>query len=350
MNFPSIVTDAEGNPCDVGGHDPLEDVAFLEDEIALWIRDILTRGLLADPLDRWGSITEFRNALAAFQRHEGVRKLTEAAQARLVEAQRGDADALQTALFGFQTALDQWPESPDAQLGLDAAQVELVRQSLARNEIDAAERAWAMLASVSREAQPDVAKQLVDAREAWDAIQARMIDLDPRISRDARVRMFTISLLVVSALSLVQWPMAADAVGTFGTGYLAILAVVIAAPSLVLMVWFRKAILLTEVNQRIAILQVLGIAAVTLNRLGGWWVDADPGVVLAVDMMFMAYGTFVAGAFVRQAMHYWGYILTISAVLSFLMPGYAPYFFTISGVICTALLRTFRWNKWENLA
>ena len=36
-------TDAEGNPCDVGTHDPLEDVAFLEDEIALWIREILSR-------------------------------------------------------------------------------------------------------------------------------------------------------------------------------------------------------------------------------------------------------------------------------------------------------------------
>ncbi len=36
-------TDMEGNPCDVGDHDPLEDVAFLEDEIALWIREILTR-------------------------------------------------------------------------------------------------------------------------------------------------------------------------------------------------------------------------------------------------------------------------------------------------------------------
>jgi small GTP-binding protein len=36
-------TDAEGLPCDIGSHDPLEDVAFLEEEISLWIRDILSR-------------------------------------------------------------------------------------------------------------------------------------------------------------------------------------------------------------------------------------------------------------------------------------------------------------------
>jgi ribosome-binding ATPase YchF (GTP1/OBG family) len=34
-------TDSEGNPCDVGEHDPLEDVTFLEKEINYWIKGIL---------------------------------------------------------------------------------------------------------------------------------------------------------------------------------------------------------------------------------------------------------------------------------------------------------------------
>ena len=34
-------TDSEGNPCDVGGHDPMEDVVFLEKEVNYWIKGIL---------------------------------------------------------------------------------------------------------------------------------------------------------------------------------------------------------------------------------------------------------------------------------------------------------------------
>lgn len=37
----SGATDSEGNPCDVGSHDPMEDVVFLEREINYWIKGIL---------------------------------------------------------------------------------------------------------------------------------------------------------------------------------------------------------------------------------------------------------------------------------------------------------------------
>ncbi len=37
-------TDSEGNPVARGSHDPMEDVEFLEKEIAYWIRDIIGRG------------------------------------------------------------------------------------------------------------------------------------------------------------------------------------------------------------------------------------------------------------------------------------------------------------------
>lgn len=40
----SGATDEEGNPVDVGAHDPTDDVTFLEDEIDRWIRGILDRG------------------------------------------------------------------------------------------------------------------------------------------------------------------------------------------------------------------------------------------------------------------------------------------------------------------
>ncbi len=36
-------TDSEGNPCDVGEHDPLEDVTFLEREINYWVNGIISK-------------------------------------------------------------------------------------------------------------------------------------------------------------------------------------------------------------------------------------------------------------------------------------------------------------------
>ena len=37
-------TDQGGKPCDPGAHDPLKDIDFLEVEIAMWMRGIITRG------------------------------------------------------------------------------------------------------------------------------------------------------------------------------------------------------------------------------------------------------------------------------------------------------------------
>lgn len=39
----SGATDAEGNPCEAGSHDPLDDVNFLKDEVTMWIYSILER-------------------------------------------------------------------------------------------------------------------------------------------------------------------------------------------------------------------------------------------------------------------------------------------------------------------
>ena len=37
-------TDLEGQPCEIGAHDPIEDVDFLEKEIAYWLKGIITKG------------------------------------------------------------------------------------------------------------------------------------------------------------------------------------------------------------------------------------------------------------------------------------------------------------------
>ncbi len=45
----SGATDFEGNPVALGSHDPLEDVKFLEEELALWLGDVATRDW-----EKWG--------------------------------------------------------------------------------------------------------------------------------------------------------------------------------------------------------------------------------------------------------------------------------------------------------
>lgn len=43
-------TDAEGKPCPVGSHDPLQDIGFLENEIDMWLKSILAKD--------WGSFAK----------------------------------------------------------------------------------------------------------------------------------------------------------------------------------------------------------------------------------------------------------------------------------------------------
>ncbi len=63
-------TDGEGNLVGVGAHDPREDVGFLEDEIAYWIKGILDRGW--DKVSKPFELTHTRTEIALQERLAGL--------------------------------------------------------------------------------------------------------------------------------------------------------------------------------------------------------------------------------------------------------------------------------------
>ncbi len=63
-------TDGEGNLIGVGSHDPREDVAFLEDEVAFWIKGILDRGW--DKVSKQIALTHTRHEVALQERLAGL--------------------------------------------------------------------------------------------------------------------------------------------------------------------------------------------------------------------------------------------------------------------------------------
>ncbi len=63
-------TDGEGNLVGVGAHDPREDVGFLEDEIAYWIKGILDRGW--DKVSKQIELTHNRTEIALQERLAGL--------------------------------------------------------------------------------------------------------------------------------------------------------------------------------------------------------------------------------------------------------------------------------------
>ena len=63
-------TDGEGNLIGVGSHDPREDVAFLEDEVAYWIKGILDRGW--DKVSKQIELTHTRQEVALQERLAGL--------------------------------------------------------------------------------------------------------------------------------------------------------------------------------------------------------------------------------------------------------------------------------------
>jgi ribosome-binding ATPase YchF (GTP1/OBG family) len=63
-------TDGEGNLVGVGEHDPRDDVAFLEDEVAYWIKGILDRGW--DKVSKQIELTHVRHEVALQERLAGL--------------------------------------------------------------------------------------------------------------------------------------------------------------------------------------------------------------------------------------------------------------------------------------
>jgi WD40 repeat protein len=80
---------------------------------------IARRAMATLPEERYGSVAEFQEAIRQYQEHAQSIGLAERAEAELAAAQQAAGyESYSRALFGFQDALELWPENLQAQEGL----------------------------------------------------------------------------------------------------------------------------------------------------------------------------------------------------------------------------------------
>lgn len=179
---------------------------------------ITERAMARAPADRFASASELRDALRAYVRHRGSRRLAwEAKQSlgelleRVAQPAGGEDDdlALYNLLgevrFGYRAALEAWPENRSARQGLDRALVAIVEHELGRGEPAAAA---ALLRDVS-EPPPGLAARVEAAaqRRAAEDGRRRALeeDLDPRTGTRTRTFIGALFGLGWTVAPLVAW-------------------------------------------------------------------------------------------------------------------------------------------------
>jgi len=324
---------------------------WLPNELA----NILRKAMSRKAEDRYADGGELRTALTVFNRHHAVVPLVNAAKAHLDKAQNDpEADGeLRAAEFGFRQALELWSGADGARQGLGEVLSLAVRRRLARDDVDGAEAALAELQELqddqSNEWDLTLTEEVVLAREAWDVLRARAENLDPRKSREVRVRFFTAMMLVLAAISVIQWPFVANRVSTYGNGYLFSLTVITIVPIVLSFLVFRRALLSNLVNQRIAMLETVAIVGIYANRAGGYMHGTDPGVVLGMDMFFVTYGAVAAGLYVRRPLLFGALPWAMGAVMATMFPIWGPQIFTVASVASVLVIIRVNFLAWDNM-
>ena len=96
-------------------------------EIIGELMDIALKAMASDPGDRHASVLEFQEDIKHFQQHEESRRLTQRAEATLLEAKRqgqgGGYQNYQTSAALFEEAFIAWPENETARSGLTSTRI-----------------------------------------------------------------------------------------------------------------------------------------------------------------------------------------------------------------------------------
>lgn len=217
------------------------------------LAQIIERAMDVDPAGRFESVDQVRLALEAFLRHASARRLIARADAlaREVATREGGLEQSFTeARFAYRAALEAWPESDDAQRGLEALIVGRVELLLARGELS---EATSLAASLDPGVAPELRRRLSEARARAEAEGARLAALarDTDRSFGRRTRRFFVAVLgtlwVASPIVAELGPQAEFGNARSTLRFMAISLGVVDA----LVFWGRKEMLRTRMNRSI---------------------------------------------------------------------------------------------------
>jgi serine/threonine protein kinase/WD40 repeat protein len=101
------------------------------------LMQIALRATQTDPADRYSTVENMQAAIREYRRHSESIVLTERSEQTLEQAiESKDYERFSRALFGFQDALDLWPENSVASRGLEKARYAYGECALARKDYD----------------------------------------------------------------------------------------------------------------------------------------------------------------------------------------------------------------------
>ena len=101
--------------------------------------DIARKAIATEPADRYQTVPEFQAALREYLSHEESIELADRAAARLAAGrQSGEYTEFSRARFGFETALEEWPQNVRAAEGLQATRFDYSRTAFDRGDLDLA--------------------------------------------------------------------------------------------------------------------------------------------------------------------------------------------------------------------
>lgn len=262
---------------------------------------ICNRACAKEPSERFDSVLEMRDALAAYQKHSASNQLTEtgrlglAAMRERIASDPGDGDtyAEVQGLFGgtrfaFQQALATWGDSQAALSGMRDSEIEMASYELKLGHVDSAA---ALLESMERPPQ-DLLEHVRRAREQAEQAEGRLAqlerELDPSVGATGRNQAWlALSMAVFAMTSAIVALRLLRPDFTPSTSRLAVVGAIVLVVVGTMVSWWRRRAGYNLVNRAIAQISLGGVAASFLFRLAGFLGGFAPETVLVADAFLL---------------------------------------------------------------
>jgi serine/threonine-protein kinase len=309
---------------------------------------ILNRACARELDARYPDTRALREALTGFREHRTAQKLTQ----RALERQRALEEALtapgtayaelqrlfSVARFGFEAALEAWPESEDARRGLTRCLCAMIDHELSIRHPDAAEALLGFLP----QADPERALRVRAARDELEGEKQRLLamerDQDPRVGEGSRTRAYMAmggAMLVMTLALFVQ--RSASPSYQPSTLRLTLVAAFVLAVMIGIVVWWRRSAAFNFINRRIAEISVATLAVSFANRLSGVITHEDAASVLIGDALILGLGGAVLSAYHRAGPWLAGLCFTVAMLGSIFREWVDEMFIVLSVFVPTAL-------------
>jgi len=262
--------------------------------ISLALAQLTRRALASDPADRHPHPEALREDLSAWLRTRGSAQLARAAGEKLdhlvdlLSANEPNPSAVSAAftasLFGFEQALQSWPENQEARAGLQAANRNMARYQIGRGNLD---HAGALIAKLDDPG--ELRDQLTDARALEQKRVGLEHDSDWAVARRARLIFWcTLTLFGLSSVGFV-FSGVGEAPSDYTSGHLVGLSITTALVCVTLVLAGSRWLYSNRINAVLTDSVVAMLVMISIHRVLEWlYIHNDVAHILVIDSLLLA--------------------------------------------------------------